>query len=194
MPHVEIHCFSGRTDEQKSECAMRIETERLILRTFKESDYDDIYEDLSQLENDEFYPYVMGKNDCEYATYKEQAGLKKKSFELNYNGGTIWCEHLDSMGNMEAEVIKKFEEDSKTFCRPSVSSYMIINLDETTITQQIVTCIANGITACEKKFMKLAFVGVGRTEQKQFEKMMKQSGIVISYLKDYEKAKEWVLG
>ena len=42
--------------------------------------------------------------------------------------------------------------------------------------------------------MKLAFVGVGRTEQKQFEKMMKQSGIVISYLKDYEKAKEWVLG
>lgn len=159
MPHVEIHCFSERADEQKSECAMRIETERLILRTFK-----------------------------------EQAGLKKKSFELNYNGGTIWCEHLDSMGNMEAEVIKKFEEDSKTFCRPSVSSYMIINLDETTITQQIVACIANGITACEKKFMKLAFVGVGRTEQKQFEKMMKQSGIVISYLKDYEKAKEWVLG
>lgn len=45
--------------------------------------------------------------------YKEQAGMKKKSFELNYNGGTIWCEHLDSMGNMEAEVIKKFEEDSK---------------------------------------------------------------------------------
>lgn len=129
-----------------------------------------------------------------YVTFKEQAGLKKKSFELNYNGGTIWCEHLDSMGNMEAEVIKKFEEDSKTFCRPSVSSYMIINLDETTITQQIVTCIANGITACEKKFMKLAFVGVGRTEQKQFEKMMKQSGIVISYLKDYEKVKEWVLG
>lgn len=24
MPHVEINCFFGRTDEQKNECAMRI--------------------------------------------------------------------------------------------------------------------------------------------------------------------------
>ena len=30
-----------------------------------------------------------------------QAAIKKKSFELNYNGGTIWCEHLDGMGNQE---------------------------------------------------------------------------------------------
>lgn len=125
--------------------------------------------------------------------YKEQAGIKKKSFELNYNDGTIWCEHLDSMENMEAEVIKKFEEDYKTFSRPSVSSYMIINLDETTITEQIVACIVNGIIECKKKFMKIAFVGVGKKEQKLFEKMMKQSGIIVSYLKDYEKAKEWVL-
>ena len=125
--------------------------------------------------------------------YKEQAGMKKKSFELNYNGGIIWCEHLDSMGNMEAEVIKKFEEDCKIFCRPSVSSYMIINLDETTVTEQIVACIVNGIIECKKKFMKIAFVGVARKEQKQFEKIMKESGIMVSYLKDYEKAKEWVL-
>ncbi len=125
--------------------------------------------------------------------YKEQAGIKKKSFELNYNDGTIWCEHLDSMENMEAEVIKKFEEDYKTFSRPSVSSYMIINLDETTITEQIAACIVNGIIECKKKFMKIAFVGVGKKEQKLFEKMMKQSGIIVSYLKDYEKAKEWVL-
>ncbi len=125
--------------------------------------------------------------------YKEQAGIKKKSFELNYNDGTIWCEHLDSMENMEVEVIKKFEEDYKTFSRPSVSSYMIINLDETTITEQIAACIVNGIIECKKKFMKIAFVGVGKKEQKLFEKMMKQSGIIVSYLKDYEKAKEWVL-
>lgn len=41
----------------------------------------------------------------------EQAGKNKKSFELNYNGGTIWCEHLDSMGAFEEEVIKKFLDD-----------------------------------------------------------------------------------
>ena len=84
--------------------------------------------------------------------------MKKKSFEINYNGGTIWCEHLDSMGNMEAEVIRKFEEDSKTFCRPSVSAYMIINLDETTVTEQIEACIVNGIIESKKKFMKIATI------------------------------------
>ena len=68
--------------------------------------------------------------------YKEQAGINKKSFELNYNGGTIWCEHLDSMGNLETEVINKFKEDYKSFSRPSVSSYMIINLDETNVSEK----------------------------------------------------------
>ena len=36
-----------------------------------------------------------------------EAAIKKKSFELNYNGGTIWCEHLDVMGTSEDEVIAK---------------------------------------------------------------------------------------
>ena len=40
--------------------------------------------------------------------------------------------------------------------------------------------------------MKIAFVGVGRKEQKQFEKITNESGVMVSYLKDYEKAKEWV--
>lgn len=70
---------------------------------------------------------------------------------------------------------------------------MIINLDETTITEQIIACIENGIRECKKRIMKIAFVGVDRKEQKQFERTMKESGIMISFLKDYEKAKEWVL-
>jgi len=28
---------------------------------------------------------------------KYKLGLKKKSFSLSYNGGEIWCEHLDSL-------------------------------------------------------------------------------------------------
>lgn len=124
---------------------------------------------------------------------KEQAGLNKKSFEINYNGGTIWCEHLDSMGNMETEVINKFKEDYKTFSRPSVSSYMIINLDETIVSEQIVECIVNGIIECTKKFMKIAFVGVDKKQQKKFEKIKKEDGVMVSFWTDYEKAKEWVL-
>ncbi len=34
-----------------------IETERLILRPFRETDYDDLYEFLSQLRDDEFEGY-----------------------------------------------------------------------------------------------------------------------------------------
>ena len=39
-------------------------TERLILRGFKETDYDDLYEYLSQLRNDEFegYPGITYEN------------------------------------------------------------------------------------------------------------------------------------
>ena len=48
-----------------------IKTERLILRPFRESDYDDLYEFLSQLKDDEFeeYPgitYENGKKHLEY--------------------------------------------------------------------------------------------------------------------------------
>ena len=41
-----------------------IRTRRLILRPFAESDYDDLYEFLSQLEDDEFegYPGITYKN------------------------------------------------------------------------------------------------------------------------------------
>lgn len=47
---------------------MRIETERLFLRRFKEMDYDDLYEFLSQLENDEFegYPGITYENGKEH--------------------------------------------------------------------------------------------------------------------------------
>lgn len=124
---------------------------------------------------------------------EQQAGLRKPSFELNYRGGTIWCEHLDSMGGMEEAVIRKFEEDGRTFRRPSVSAYMIVNLDETVVTERIVSCVARGILECPKRFVRVAFVGVGRKEQRQLEALLKDSGARICFLKDYEKAKEWVL-
>ena len=41
-----------------------LKTERLLLRAFKELDYDDLFEYLSQLENDEFegYPGITYEN------------------------------------------------------------------------------------------------------------------------------------
>lgn len=124
---------------------------------------------------------------------KERAGVEKKSFELNYNGGSIWCEHLDSMGDLEDEVIGKFRKDRRAFSRPSVAAYMIVNLDETAVTKRIAECVVNGISECPKRFLKIAFVGVGRKEQKRFERIRTETGAVMQFFRDYEKAKEWLL-
>lgn len=49
-----------------------IETERLILRNFEDSDYDDLYEFLSQRKEDEFeaYPDITYENGCEHLAYR----------------------------------------------------------------------------------------------------------------------------
>ena len=51
---------------------MRIETKRLILRPFEESDYDDLFEFLSQLEKDEFEgcPGITYENGKEHLAYR----------------------------------------------------------------------------------------------------------------------------
>ena len=120
-----------------------------------------------------------------------QAGIKMKSFELNYNGGQIWCKHLDGMGAYEDDVIAKFLGDVKAFSKPSVSSFMIINLDETDITEKIAETIVTAITETDKIFRKIAFVGVDKCWQKSFVKINRK-GIAVKFLSDYEKAKEWL--
>ena len=121
-----------------------------------------------------------------------QAAIKKRSFELNYNGGTIWCEHLDGMGTFEDEVITKFTEDKRLFSRPSVSSFMIIDLDETDVTELIVRTIVDAVLETNKLFRKIAFVGVEKYWHKQIS-AIKQKGIAVRFIDDYEKAKEWVI-
>ena len=49
-----------------------IETERLILRNFEDSDYDDLFEFLSQRKEDEFeaYPNITYENGREHLAYR----------------------------------------------------------------------------------------------------------------------------
>lgn len=107
-----------------------------------------------------------------------QSAINKKSFELNYNGGTIWCEHLDGMGLCEEAVIRKFLSDKSQLSRPSVSSHMIINLDETNITESIEKVILEGIIENKKHFRKIAFVGVGEDHQRSFFEIQKRTGAI----------------
>ena len=122
----------------------------------------------------------------------QQAAVRKRSFELFYNGGSIWCEHLDGMGAYEDEVIAKFSGDKSSFLRPSGSAFMIVNLDKTDITKRITEMIVTTIMESGKVFRKIAFVGVSSRQQKLFM-AIKSKGIAVSFLNDYEKAKEWLL-
>ena len=78
-----------------------IKTRRLLLRPFRESDYDDLFEFLSQLEDDEFegYPGITYENGRELLKYR----LETEEFyaiELTDSGkviGNIYC------GNREFE-------------------------------------------------------------------------------------------
>ena len=114
-----------------------------------------------------------------------QAGIKKRSFELDYQGGQIWCEHLDGMGVYEEKVINKFLVDEKIFSRPSVSSFMIVNLDKTVITEKIADMIVSVISESKKQFGKIAFVGIPSRWKMRFG-CVKQKGIILRFFNDYE--------
>ena len=121
----------------------------------------------------------------------QQAAMEKKSFELHYHGGTIWCEHLDGMGTYEDEVTVKFDSDKSIFSKPSVSSHMLINLDKTDITERIVEMIVSTILASDKLFRRIAFVGVKSRWRKPL-RTIETRGIPVHFTEDYEKAKEWL--
>ena len=85
--------------------------ERLILRVFKESDYDDMYEFLSQLENDEFegYPGITYENGREHLKYR----LGSEEFyaiELADTGkviGNIYCGNRDFEAKEVGYIVNK---------------------------------------------------------------------------------------
>lgn len=76
-----------------------ITTERLVLREFRESDYDDLFECLSQLERNEFegYPGITYENGREHLQYR----LDSEEFyaiALKESGkviGNIYCGNRD---------------------------------------------------------------------------------------------------
>lgn len=69
---------------------------------------------------------------------------------------------------------------------------MIINLDETVITDRIADVIVSGLLESNKSFRKIAFVGVNKNCYRMFVRI-KARGTLITFLSDYEKAKEWML-
>ena len=88
-----------------------IRTERLLLRAFRESDYDDLFEFLSQLIDDEFegYPGITWENGREHLKYR----LGSEEFyaiELTETGkviGNICCGNRDFAAREIGYIVNK---------------------------------------------------------------------------------------
>ena len=100
-----MHC------DKKTMLTEAIRTERLLLRPFRESDYDDLFEFLVQLEDDEFegYPGITYENGREHLKYR----LGSKEFyamELTESGkviGNIYCGSRDFAAKEVGYIVNK---------------------------------------------------------------------------------------
>ena len=122
---------------------------------------------------------------------KYEKGLNKKSFSLYYNGGEIWAESLDSLEDKKELVIEKFKVDLKTISKPSTSSFIALNLDETVVTDDIIKFILDSFINIGKPLKKVAFVGLNSKYKRYIKKQSLPFQAVC--FDDYEKAKEWLV-
>lgn len=97
--------------DKKTMLTKAIRTERLLLRPFRESDYDDLFEFLSQLADDEFegYPGITYENGREHLKYR----LGSEEFfaiELSDSGkviGNIYCGNRDFAAKEVGYIVNK---------------------------------------------------------------------------------------
>lgn len=122
-----------------------------------------------------------------------EAGLKKKSFSLPYHGGEIWAEHLDALGNETQLMLQKFNEDMNEIKKPSTSSFIAVNLDETAVNEEILKYILEQFAALETPLRKVVFVGLDLRMKRYIKHQSKSLPFLIGCINDYEKAKEWLV-
>ncbi len=120
-------------------------------------------------------------------------GYIKRSFSMFFGGGEIWFEHLDGIYIYEDLVLKKLNEDSKSFSRPSKPSLICFNLDDTQITENIISTIADKLMNTEKVFTRVCFVGTDRKSRKAINKILTGRKFALDFIDDFEKAKEWLV-
>ena len=121
------------------------------------------------------------------------SGIRKKSFILPYAGGEIWFEHLDGMYQYTNLAIEKLHNDSAVFCRPSSTGYIAFVLDETIITEELISEIADSLTGNGKRFMRAAFTGAGASSRKKLKKLLCGHGFAVKFFNGIEPAKKWLL-
>ncbi len=124
---------------------------------------------------------------------KYELGLNKKSFSLFFNGGEIWCEHLDSMYKEKELLKQKFNQDLVQISRPSTSSFIVIDLDESEVDTEILELIINSFVMLKKPLRKVVFVGLNARMKSYINKRNKNTSFTMTCIDDFEKAKEWLV-
>jgi len=124
---------------------------------------------------------------------KYELGLKKKSFPLFFNGGEIWCEHLDSLYNEKELLKQKFNQDLVQISRPSTSSFVAVNLDESVVDKEILELIINSFVMLKKPLCKVVFVGLNSKMKRYIKKKNINTSFAMDCIDDFEKAKEWLV-
>ncbi|WP_313077041.1 hypothetical protein [Lacrimispora sp.] len=124
---------------------------------------------------------------------RHEAGLKKKSFSLFYNGGEIWCEHLDSLYDKKELLIEKFQQDLLNIDRPSTSSFLAVVLDESDVDLEILELIVEGLVGLKKQIRKVVFVGLTARMKNYIKKRKISTLFAMTCIDDLEKAKEWLI-
>ena len=123
---------------------------------------------------------------------KYELGLNKKSFSLYYHGGEIWCEHLDSLYGEKELLLQKFRQDLIVIARPSTSSFIVVNLDESDVDKEMIEFIMNSFIELKKSLRKIVFVGLSSKMKSIIKKKNLETSFVMTCIDDYEKAKEWL--
>lgn len=118
----------------------------------------------------------------------------KKSFPMFFGGGEIWFEHLDGIHEHTEFAIEKLERDYQQFKRPSMPSLIAINLDETVVTEALISAVADKLLKGDKRFTRVVFVGVDKKIKRKIERELAGASFVLSFINDFEKAKEWLVG
>lgn len=120
-------------------------------------------------------------------------GFVKKSFALPFGGGEIWFEHLDGIYANEDLVLEKLRHDRPLFSRPSATSQIGFVLDETTVTDAIITEIADALLHTKKVFSRVCFIGADRKTEKRLRSVLQSRSFALAFICDFEKAKEWLV-
>lgn len=124
---------------------------------------------------------------------KCELGLKKKSFSLFFNGGEIWCEHLDSLYD-EAELLKqKFMQDLFQIQKPSASSFIAVILNDSNVDREILEQILDEFSGLKKQLRKVVFVGLNIKMKKYIKKRNRDTIFMMICMDDLENAKEWLI-